>query len=119
MPLCPLGAYGTWSAPYGYVMILGALGLLATLLTVTLDTAMVSAASLILYEMWAMPLLVTGANVLYSLLGRRLPIARLKLVYGMLLGASLVFAFQFAQVVLLLLGLTGVIRRRRARKEQR
>ena len=29
--------------------------------------------------MWVLPLLVTGANVLYALLGRRLPAARLKL----------------------------------------
>ena len=119
MPLCPLGPYGTWFAPYGYTMIAGGLGLLGTLLTVTVDTAMISSLSLLLYEMWAMPLLLTGANALYALLGRHLPKARLKLIYGVLLGVGLIFLPQFAQVVLLLLGLTGVIRRRRAGKEQR
>ena len=119
MPLCPLGPFGSWFAPYGYVMVMGGLGLLATLLAANTDTAMASALSLLLYEMWALPLLVTGANVLYSLLGRRLPLARLKLIYGLLLGCTLMFAPQFAQVILLLLGLTGVIRRRRAGKEQR
>ncbi len=119
MPLCPLGAFGTWYAPYGYVMILGALGLVATLLSVTVDTAMISALSLLLYEMWALPLLVTGANVLFALLGKKLPMARIKLIYVLLLGVSLIFIPQFAQVVLLLLGLTGVIRRRRAGKERR
>ena len=44
MPLCPLGPYGTWFAPYGYTMIAGGLGLIATLLAVTMDTAMASAA---------------------------------------------------------------------------
>lgn len=119
MPVCPLGPFGSWYAPYGYVMILGGLGLLATLLAFTVDTATTWALSLLLYEMWAMPLLVTGANALYALLGRRLPTARLKLIYGLLLGASLLFAPQFAQVALLLLGLTGIIRRRRAGKERR
>lgn len=119
MPVCPLGPFGSWYAPYGYVMILGGLGLLATLLAFTVDTATTWALSLLLYEMWAMPLLVTGANALYALLGRRLSTARLKLIYGLLLGASLLFAPQFAQVALLLLGLTGVIRRRRAGKERR
>ena len=119
MPLCPLGAFGTWHAPYGYVMILGGLGLVATLLAFTVDTAMTSAMSMLFYEMWAMPLLVTGANALYTLLGSRLPMARLKLIYGLLLGASLVFTPQFAQVALLLLGLTYVIRLRRAGKERR
>lgn len=119
MPLCPLGSFGTWLAPYGYVMVMGGLGLIATFLAVYRDTAMISALSLLLYEMWALPLLVTGANVLYALLGRRLPMARLKLIYGLLLGVSLIFAPQFAQVALLLLGLVGVIRRRRAGKERR
>ena len=119
MPLCPLGPFGSWYVPYGYVMITGGLGLLATLLAFTVDTAMTSALSLLLYEMWALPLLVTGANVLYALLSRRLPLARLKLIYGFLLGAFLIFSSQLAQVALLLLGLTGVIRRRRAGKERR
>ena len=119
MPLCPLGTFGTWMAPYAYVMILGAFGLVATLLAVTVDTPTVSSASLLLYEMWALPLLITGANVLYSLLGRRLPKGRVKLIFGLLVGASLLFAPQFAQMVLLLLGLTGVIRKRRAGKERR
>ena len=119
MPLCPLGAFGTWHAPYGYVMIMGGLGVVATLLAFTVDTAMTSAMSMLSYEMWAMPLLVTGANALYTLLERRRPMARLKLIYGLLLGVSLIFVTQFAQVGLLLLGLTGVIRRRRAGKERR
>ncbi len=119
MPLCPLGPFGSWYAPYEYVMIMGGLGLLATLLAFTVDTAMTSALSLLLYEMWTLPLLVTGANVLYALLSRRLPLARLKLIYGFLLGAFLIFSSQLAQVALLLLGLTGVIRRRRAGKERR
>ncbi len=119
MPLCSLGPFGSWYAPYGYVMILGGLGLLATLLAFTVDTAMTSALSLLLYEMWALPLLVTGANVLFALLSRRLPMARLKLMFGLLLGACLLFTPQFAQVALLLLGLTGVIRRWRAGKERR
>ena len=119
MPLCPLGPFGSWYAPYGYVMVMGALGLLATFLTAAVDTATVTSLSLLLYEMWALPVLVTGANVLYSLLGRRLPMARLKLIYGLLLGCALTFTPQFAQIALLLLGLTGVIRRRRAGKERR
>ncbi len=118
MPLCPLGPYGSWFAPYGYTMAVGGLGLLATLLAATMDTAVISAASLLLYEMWALPLLFTGANALYALLSRRMPSARLKLIYGLLLGTGLVFVSQLAQVVLLLLGLTGVIRRQRVRKEQ-
>ena len=119
MQLCPLGPFGSWYAPHGYVMVLGALGLAATLLTAAVDTVAITSLSLLLYEMWVLPLLVTGANVLYSLLGRRLPMARLKLIYGLLLGCALVFTPQFAQVALLLLGLTGVIRRRRAGKERR
>ena len=119
MPLCPLGPFGTWSASYRYVMILGALGLAATLLATFADTPMASALSLFLYEMWVLPLLVTGANFLSALLSRRLPKGGQKLIYGILMGVGLLFSPQFAQVALLLLGLVGVIRRRRAGKEQR
>ena len=119
MPLCPLGPYGTWSASYGYVMILGGASLLVTILTMTTDTPMVSALSLLLYEMWAMPLLLTGANYLYAVLKRRLPQNRVGLLYGLVMGAGLVFLYQIFQMVLLLLGLVGVIRRRRAGKAQR
>ncbi len=119
MPLSPLGPFGTWSASYTYVMILGALGLLAMLLTLTVDTPMFSSLSMLLYEMWALPVMFTGANVLFSLISRRLPGSRGKVVYGLLLGAGLLFLSQFIQLALLLLGLTGVIRRRRAGKEPR
>ena len=119
MPLCPLSPFGTWSASYGYVMIMGAFGLAATLLATFVDTPMISALSLFLYEMWALPLLVTGANFFYALLSRRLSRGGQKLIFGILLGVSLLFSPQFAQMALLLLGLVGVIRRRRARKERR
>ena len=119
MPLCPLGPYGTWSASYGYVMILGGASLLVTILTMATDTPMVSALSLLLYEMWTMPLLLTGANYLYAVLKRRLPQNRVGLLYGLVMGAGLVFLYQIFQMVLLLLGLVGVIRRRRAGKAQR
>ena len=119
MPLCPLGPFGTWSAPYGYVMIAGGLCLLATILTVSRDTPMVSTLSLLLYEMWAMPLFLTGVNALYALLLRRLPGSRGKVAFGVLLGAGLVFFYQIFQMVLLLLGFVGVVRRRRAGKERR
>ena len=119
MPLCPLGPYGTWSVPYGYVMILGGASLVVTILTMTTDTPMVSALSLLLYEMWAMPLLLAGANYLYAVLKHRLPHNRVGLLYGLVMGAGLVFLYQIFQMVLLLLGLVGVIRRRRAGKEQR
>ena len=119
MPLCPLGPYGTWSVPYGYVMILGGASLVVTILTMTTDTPMVSALSLLLYEMWALPLLLSGANYLYAMLKRRLPHNRVGLLYGLVMGAGLVFLYQIFQMVLLLLGLVGVIRRRRAGKEQR
>ena len=66
-----------------------------------------------------MPLMVTGANFLYSLLGRRLSGHRLKLIFGVMVGALLVFAPYFAQMVLLLLGFSWIIFRRRARKEGR
>ena len=118
MPLCPLGPFGSWYAPFGYVMILGAAGLVATILSVTVDTPTISSLSLLLYEMWALPLLVTGANVLYALLSRRMPKGRARLIFWLLVGSSLLFLPQFAQMVLLLLGLTGVIRRRRAGKER-
>ena len=118
MPLCPLGPYGTWSASYGYVMILGGASLLVTILTMATDTPMVSALSLLLYEMWAMPLLLTGANYLYAVLKHRLPQNRVGLLYGLVMGAGLVFLYQIFQMVLLLLGLVGVIRRRRAGKAQ-
>lgn len=118
MPLCPLGPYGTWSASYGYVMILGGASLLVTILTMATDTPMVSALSLLLYEMWTMPLLLTGANYLYAVLKRRLPQNRVGLLYGLVMGTGLVFLYQIFQMVLLLLGLVGVIRRRRAGKAQ-
>ena len=118
MPLCPLGPFGTWAAPYGYVMILGGLGIGATLLATVVDTPTVSALSLLLYEMWVLPLLLTGANYFYALLGLRLRGGRLNLVFGMLMGVSLLFSPQLAQIALMLLGLVGVIRRRRARKER-
>ena len=41
------------------------------------------------------------------------------LLYGLVMGAGLVFLYQIFQMVLLLLGLVGVIRRWRAGKEQR
>ena len=118
MPLCPLGPYGTWSAPYRYVMVLGAASLLSTLLSMVRDVPMVSALSLLLYEMWTMPLLVSGASYLYAMLKRRLPQSRVGLVYGLAMGAGLVFLYQIFQMVLLLLGLVGVIRKRRAGKAQ-
>ncbi len=119
MPLCPLGPFGTWYAAYGYVMVSGALALLATLLVLVRDDPMLSALSMLLYEMWALPLLFTGVNALYSLLTRRLPGGRGKLMFGVLLVPALLFSPQFAQVALLLLGLTGVIRKRRTGKESR
>ena len=119
MPLCPLGPFGTWFASYGYVMVSGALGLGATVLMLTVDTPMVSALGMLLYEMWALPLLFTGANALFLLLSRRLPRGRARLIYGVVMGASLIFSPQFAQMALLLLGLVAVIRRRRAGKERR
>ena len=118
MPLCPLGPYGTWSAPYRYVMVMGAASLLSTLLSMVRDVPMVSALSLLLYEMWTMPLLVSGASYLYAMLKRRLPQSRVGLVYGLAMGAGLVFLYQIFQMVLLLLGLVGVIRKRRAGKAQ-
>ncbi len=119
MPLCPLGPFGTWCAPYGYVMVLGGLALAATLLVFFVDTPMASTLSLLLYEMWAMPMLLTGANFLFAILSRRLPGSRGKLIFGLLMGAGLLLLPQFAQMALLLLGLVGVILRRRAGKEQR
>ena len=119
MPLCPLGPFGAWYAPYGYTMVAGAGGLVATFLAVTVNTPMVSSLSMLLYEMWALPLLFTGVNALYTLLCRRLPKGTAKLVFGLLLGAGMVFFAQIMQMVLLLLGLVGVIRRRRAGKERR
>ena len=119
MPLCPLGPFGTWSAPYGYVMIAGGLCLLATLLTVSVDTPTVSTLSLLLYEMWAMPLTLTGINALYAALIKRLPGGRGKVAFVVLLGAGVVFFYQIFQMVLLLLGFVRVVRRRRAGKEQR
>ena len=100
-------------------MILGGASLVVTILTMTTDTPMVSALSLLLYEMWAMPLLLAGANYLYAVLKYRLPHNRVGLLYGLVMGAGLVFLYQIFQMVLLLLGLVGVIRRRRAGKEQR
>ena len=118
MPLCPLGKYGTWSASYWYVMILGALSLVAALMTMTADTPTVSALSMLLYEMWSLPLMLTGANFLFAILKRWLPKNRVGLVYGLSLGLGLLFLSQFASMVLLLLGLIGVLRKRRAGKEQ-
>ena len=78
-----------------------------------------SGLSLLLYEMWAMPLMMTGANFLYSLLSRRLSGHRLKLTFGVMVGALLVFAPNFAQMALLLLGFSWIIFQRRAGKERR
>ncbi len=118
MPLCPLGRYGTWSAPFGYVMVMGAASLGATLLTAAADTPALSSLSMLLYEMWSLPLLVSGANFLFAILKQWLPKNRVGLVYGLILGVGLLFLSQFATMALLLLGLVGVIRRRRAGKEQ-
>ena len=118
MSLCPLGPFGTWSASYGYVMILGALSLAAMLLTAFSDSPLASSLSLFLYELWTLPLLVTGANFLYALLCRRLPGSGQKLIFGMLMAVGLLFTPQFAQMLLLLLGLMSVVRGRRARKER-
>lgn len=119
MPLCQLGPFGTWFASFRYVMVSGGLCLGATLLNAVTDTPLVSTLSLLLYEMWALPLMLTGANVLYALLSRRVPKGRAKLMFGVALGVALLFTSQFAQMALLLLGLVGVIRRRRAGKEQK
>lgn len=119
MPLCPLGPFGTWFAPFSYVMATGALGLVATLVSMTVDTPMVSTLGLLLYEMWALPLLLTGANCFFLLLSRRLPRGRAKIIFGVALGVGFIFAAQFAQMALLLLGLVGVIRKHRAGKERR
>lgn len=118
MPLCPLGPFGTWFAPYGYVMVSGALCLVAAVLSATVNTPMVSTLSMLLYEMWALPLFVTGVNALYALVTVRLPGGRGKVAFGLLMGAGLLFFYQIMQMVLLLMGFVGVIRRRRARKEQ-
>ena len=119
MPLCPLGPFGTWFAPYGYVMVSGGLGLGATLLSAAVDTPVISALSLLLYEMWAMPMRLTGANCLFGLLSRRRPRGQAKVIFAIVLGASLLLSSQIAQMALLLLGLIGVIRRRQAGKERR
>ena len=120
MPLCPLGPFGTWRVPYGYAMAFGAASLVSTFATLSADSPTMSGLSLLLYEMWAMPLMMTGANFLYSLLGRRLSGHRLKLAFGIIVGALLVLVPEFAQMVLLLLGFFGIILfRRRARKEGR
>ena len=67
-----------------------------------------------------MPLMMTGANCVYALLGRRRSGHRLKLAFGIIEGALLVLVPEFAQLVLLLLGFCGIILfRRRARKEGR
>lgn len=116
MPLCPLGPFGTWMASYRYVMILGGAGLAATILMLAADTPAISALSLLLYEMWALPLLFSGVNFLYYALNRRLPKSRANLVFGVAMAVSLLFMYQFFQMALLLLGLIGVIRRRRAGK---
>ena len=118
MPLCPLGRFGTWAAPYWYVMILGGLSLVLSVMTMTADTPAVSSLSLLLYEMWSLPLLLTGANFLFAILKQRLPRSRAGLIFGLILGAGLLFLSQFANMALLLLGFIGVIRRRRAGKEQ-
>ena len=118
MPLCPLGPFGTWSASYGYVMVSGALTLISTLLTAIADTPMVTTLNLLLYEMWALPLMLTGVNCLYALLSRRLPRGRARLLFWVTMGAGMVLLYQIFQMVLLLLGLVEVIRRRRAGKEQ-
>ena len=119
MPLCPMGPFGTWFASFRYVMVSGGLCLGATLLNVVTDTPLVSTLSLLLYEMWALPLMLTGANVLYALLSRRVPKDRAKIMFGVVVGVALLFTSQLAQLALLLLGLVGVIRRRRAGKEQK
>ena len=119
MPLCPLGPFGTWCASFPYMAVTGILGLIATAVTVTADSPAASTLSLLLYEMWALPLLMTGANYLYAMLCRRLPLGRARLIFGVTLGVGLLFSAQIAQVALLLLGLVGVIRRRRAGKERR
>ena len=119
MPLCPMGPFGTWFAPYGYVMASGAAGLLATLISFASDSRMVSTLSLLMYEMWALPLFVTGANYLFLILSRRLSNGRGKMIFGLLMVAGLLLTPQFAQMILMLAGLIGVMRRRRAGKEQR
>ena len=118
MPLCPLGPFGTWSASFPYVAVTGVMGLIATAVTVTADSPTASALSLLLYEMWALPLLLTGANYLFAMLCRRLPRGRARLIFGVALGVGFLFSAQIAQVALLLLGLVRVIRRRRAGKER-
>ena len=119
MPLCPLGPFGTWRVPFGYAMALGAASLVATFASMVVNLPMLSGLSLLFYEMWALPLMMTGANALYSLLSRRLSGHRLKLTFGVMVGALLVFAPNFAQMALLLLGFSWIIFRRRARKEGR
>jgi len=118
MPLCPLGPFGTWRVPYGWAMGLGAASLVVTLVSFAGDSPVASGLSLLLYEMWALPLMMTGANLLYTLMGRRLSGGRLKAMYGILVGAMLLFAPNFAQMALLLLGFSWIIFRRRAGKER-
>ena len=116
MPLCPLGPFGSWYAPFRYVMITGAVGIVAVL--VPSKTPTVSALSMLVYEMWALPLFVTGANFYYTLMCRWLPGSRGKVVFGVSLGVGITFLSQFAQMALLLFGFMGIIRRRRAGKER-
>ena len=119
MPLCPLGPFGTWSAPFGYAMITGGLCFVSTILTAAVDTPMISAMSLLLYEMFTLPLILTGANFLFFLLSRRIPRSRAKVLFGVLMAVSILFMNQIFQMALLTMGLVGVIRRRRAGKERR
>lgn len=119
MPLCPMGPFGTWAVPYRYSMILGAASLVTTFLAMATDNPLVPALSLLLYEMWALPLMLTGANFLYALMSRRLAVRRMKGLFWVLIGSVLLFSPQFAQMALLLLGLVGIIMRRRAGKDRR
>ena len=119
MPLCPLGSFGTWAAPFGYVMVTGGLYVVSMILNAVMDTPMASAMNLLFYEMWALPLILTGANYLFFLMSRRIPRNRARLMFGVVMAVSILFMYQIFQMALLMMGLVGVIRRRRVGKERR
>lgn len=119
LDLCPLSPFGTWSVPYGYALGTGLLSVAAALLSFVKDTGYTQSLSLLIYEMWALPLMLGGLNFLYAVLCRRRGRKIRLSAYMLLMGLAMGLLSQVAQMGLLLLGFAGVVLRHRAGKEQK
>ena len=112
MDLCPMGPFGSWCAPARYVNFSCILMLVSTLLMYFSSWSYAVILGNISYVLCVLPLALTGANVLYALLGKKLQGKKRNAVFILLLAALTVMSI----FVLAMLGFFAGMRRRR--KEQ-